>query len=305
MSLFATLLTRPLPDAPVGSLDAWWAGHLALRGDRRDRVAIAAEAGLAADRVGWAFASGYQEALAALVPGLSETGPASLCVTEAGGNTPRAIAARLVADGEGFVLEGDKKWTTLGPASTTLLVAARVDAPGATRPVLRVVRVDARAPGVTITPHREAPFVPEIPHASVALRAVRVRAEDVLEGDGYDRYVKPFRTIEDLHVTAALLGHAVRLLRAERDDEARASLEDALATVGALVVLAERPGEPATHVALAGALRGAERVYEALDRRLAAREDEVATRWRRDRALARVAAGARAQRAARAWESLG
>ncbi len=44
--------------------------------------------GSAADRLGYAFASGYTEALRALVPGL--TGVAALCATEEGGNQPRS-----------------------------------------------------------------------------------------------------------------------------------------------------------------------------------------------------------------------
>ena len=41
-----------------------------------------------------------------------------------------------------------------------------------------------------------AAFVPEISHAEVELDRVKVSDADVLPGDGYDDYLKPFRTIE-------------------------------------------------------------------------------------------------------------
>jgi alkylation response protein AidB-like acyl-CoA dehydrogenase len=302
MSILDHVLTEPPDPGPIADLAAWWTLHRAIRARWSSRLDRSVAGGFAADRVGWAFASGYQEALGALVPGLDDDAVAALCVTEKGGNTPRAIEARLSAEGDGFVLEGEKRWTTLGTASTTLFVAARIDGPGASRPELRVVRVASGAPGMTLTPMRDAPFVPEIPHASVSLRGVRIAASDVLPGDGYDCYVKPFRTVEDLHVNAAMLGHAVRVLRASPDAAAREAVEDALASIAALAALASDDATTAgAHLALAGAIRGVLRVLEELDRRAAGREDDEAVRWRRDRALVHVAAGARARRTERAW----
>ena len=47
------------------------------------------------------------------------------------------------------------------------------------------------------------------------MRAARlVHGEaDLLPGDGYDIYLKPFRTIEDIHVHAALIGYLVGVAR--------------------------------------------------------------------------------------------
>jgi hypothetical protein len=50
-------------------------------------------------------------------------------------------------------------------------------------------------------------FVPEVPHARLAFDGVAVAHEDVLPGDGYERYIKPFRSVEDIHVTAAVLAY--------------------------------------------------------------------------------------------------
>ena len=85
-----------------------------------------------------------------------------------------------------------------------------VDAQG--RNALRMVRVPTDAPGVTLAPS-SAPFVPEIPHAEVTLDHVHVATDAVLPGDGYTEYVKPFRTVEDAHVHAALLGYLIGIAR--------------------------------------------------------------------------------------------
>ena len=100
----------------------------------------------------------------------------------------------------------------------------------------------------------ETRFVPEVPHARVQLDAVRVDAAALLPGDGYERYVKPFRTIEDAHVTLAVLAYLLREARAAR--LARGLCRAAVRRDGG----AGRPGRrrtadaPATHVVLAGAL---------------------------------------------------
>jgi len=62
---------------------------------------------------------------------------------------------------------------------------------------------------------------------------------------------------------------------------------------------------PATHVALAGALRVAHRLYAGAQPLWSAdSEDPAARRWQRDAALFEVAGTARQQRAVRAWERL-
>jgi hypothetical protein len=148
-------------------------------------------------------------------------------------------------------------------------------------------------------------FVPEVPHAQVLMQDLRVSADALLPHDGYDAYVKPFRTIEDLHVTLAVLAYLLREGRARRWPAAYNEQ-----VVAALTLLSQLAGEDAraaaTHIALAGALRIAHRLYaEASSLWSAAGDDAAATRWRRDAALFEVAGSAREQRAARAWERLG
>lgn len=307
MPLLHALLTEPIDDTSVDSIEVFWERYLALAARVPRTFDRAVLGGFRADRLAWAFAGGYRSALERLVPTLPRDAMASLAVSERGGNSPKQIATRLVRTDAGFVLEGDKTWTTLGPRASELLVAARVDAEGSARPELRVVRVRADAPGVTITPMQEMPFVPEIPHASVALRGVAVDERDVLLGDGYDDYVKPFRTVEDVHVFGAALGHAVRELRRRAsppgEPRLRPAIERALACLSALSSLADAPALAApAHLALAGALSLGGEVYASLDALIADAADEAAVRLRRDRALLAVAGKAREARRDRAWE---
>lgn len=284
-ALLAALVAATPP--AVETLETWWE---ATR-DARARFAMPIEralvGGALADRLGFAFASGYVEALRALVPG--EGGVAALCATEDGGAHPRAIRTTL-ANGR---LTGHKKWATAATTAATLLVVARTGTTDDGRNQLRVVRVPATAPGVRLRA-ASAPFVPEIPHAEVELDGVEVAETDVLPGDGYDAYLKPFRTIEDLHVHAALAGYLGGVARRRGW---RALAERALGLALAAHALAPAdPKLPATHLALAGVLDQATRLVADVEAAWAASADEEWARWQRDRPLLRVASGARAAR---------
>jgi alkylation response protein AidB-like acyl-CoA dehydrogenase len=80
-------------------------------------------------------------------------------------------------------VSGSKRWTTLGPQGTLLLVAGRL-AGAATdeRPSLKVALVRADQPGVTVVPMPETAFVPEVPHARIQLQDVAIEAASVAAG---------------------------------------------------------------------------------------------------------------------------
>jgi alkylation response protein AidB-like acyl-CoA dehydrogenase len=264
----------------------------ALREAAGTTVERAVIGGARADRVGFAFAIGYSAALEAL----AGEGSAAFCVTEDGGNHPRAIATRLV-DGR---VTGTKTWATLADHAAHLLVVASEGIDDAGRPRLRVVRIRRDAPGVTLAASA-ATFVPEIAHARVTLDGV---AGELLPGDGYADYVKPFRTVEDIHVHAALIGY---LIGAAREREfARGLIERLAMGAAALVALgAADPKSPATHVALAGAIAATSALIGELEAAWADVPDEEWERWQRDRAILKVAGRARGERSSRAWEALG
>jgi acyl-CoA dehydrogenase len=292
--------------AVVERVEQWLPQWRAIAAEHADPMARAISGGHAADRVGWAFAAGYQAALRALVPDLPDDTIAALCVTEERGNRPRDIATTITTLPDGSVsISGAKRWTTLGPDSALLLVVGRVaEGSAGGRPRLSVARVPSATPGLTLVAMAPTRFVPEVPHAAVRLDDVRLPADALLDGDGYAAVVKPFRTIEDLHVSAAVLAYLLREARAR--GWPAAFRERIVATLVALTALStERASAAATHVALEGALQWAHELYaEAGGLWSAAVGDVAAARWQRDAALFGVAGTARAARARRAWERL-
>lgn len=299
-ALLHALLTLKPPAADT--LRTWWEETARERARWPLTIERALVGGVLSDRLGFAFASGYAEALRALAPAHAE-GITALCATEEGGNHPKAIQTRLepAAGGQGgYTLTGKKKWATVATEASALLVVASTGQDGG-KNRLRVVRVATNAPGVVLVPSA-APFVPEIPHAEVELRGVAIAEADVLPGDGYDDYLKPFRTVEDLHVHAALIGYLIGVSRRHNLDRAVVEPLVALATTVHAMAHAD-PKSAATHVGLAGLIALATRAVEAVEQAWGVPDEEHA-RWHRDRALLKVAGAARAARRDKAWESL-
>jgi alkylation response protein AidB-like acyl-CoA dehydrogenase len=262
----------------------------------------AALAGLIADGMGWAFAAGYEAALVRLDPeGMRGGVLGSLCATEEGGGHPRAIRTSLAPRDGGFALSGQKSYVTLGDAADVLLVVASVGDDSEGRNRLRVARVPSRRRGVTVSEAPASPFVPEIAHAKATFEDVAIHPHEILPGDGYGDALKPFRTIEDVHVMVAILGWAIGVGRASHWP--RSWLDEALALVVTFRAVSDEPPlAPETHIALAGA--------QSLARRLLGEaawsqcEEATAARWERDRPLLEVAKGVRGARLEAAWRAM-
>lgn len=301
----SALLENPR-GAPVECADvaAWWPRWRALAAGESNPFERAVRGGAEADRVGWAFASGYQAALRALDPSLPDDAIAALCVTEAEGNFPRAIRTTLTRKDGGNEVSGEKRWTTLGPEGGVFIVIAREAGSDEARPSLRAVRIASGAKGLSVESMPPTSFVPEVPHARVRLDAVRVPDSAVSEGDAYLSHVKPFRTIEDIHVHAATIAYLVAESR--RRGWPQAWIERAIMLLHSLKSLAQLdPLAPEAHVALAAALGLGETLVDEADAHWAvAGEDPAAARWVRDRKLFSVAGKARVQRLAAAWERI-
>ena len=299
-------LTQPTDIRCPADAESWSDQWRRLAAQHPDPVALALRGGFAADRVGWAFAAGYQGAMRRLLAGLGQScadgALLALCATEENGNRPRDITTTLSADGQGWRLDGKKSWVTLGRMCDELLVVARSEQSGE-RPLLKVARVPAAAAGVHVHAKPPLDFVPEITHSAATFEAVALPGEAVLGGDGYDDVVKPFRTVEDIFIALAVQSWLLREARARRWP---AAFSEALAaSLVTLAALADwRADDALTHVAVAGALARTHGLYEEADRLWEGEDDEAAQRWRHDRALFQVAGKARSLRAQRAWERL-
>ncbi|MFK7990094.1 MAG: acyl-CoA dehydrogenase family protein [Sandaracinaceae bacterium] len=283
-------LLGPEPAARIEGVDAFWRRYQDLR--RGDPLLSAVAVGGCVDRIGWAFAAGYESAVFRLIDGHDPALAGALCVTESGPPHPRNIEARW--DGER--LDGHKRYVTLGSRADVLYVLARSGEENG-RPRLTLLCVQQGAPGLTLLPGKATPFVPEVPHAEVRFEGV---SASPLIGDGWSDYVKPFRTVEDLHVHAAVLAYGVAALSRSHGD--REAIELGLATLTTFRALAgEDPSDPTVHLALHGAMERTGPVFDALIDALSG--DEKA-RVERDRRLFRVASTARQARRERAWSKL-
>ncbi len=282
------LLEELLRTKPVvtESLPDWWQRTSPTRTHFLHSIDRAIVLGAHAHRLGFAFLGGYTSAITALDPEISPDAIGALCATESGGGHPRAILTSLESDR----LNGTKHFVSGGSFATVLLVVAKTgDQDG--RPVLKVARVGARNTGVRIDDGAPLGFIPEISHGVVTFTDAHVDA--VLDGDGYERYLKPFRTIEDLHVFGAVLGC---LISNGRGGWAQSTTERLLAIVAAISNLGrEDPRSPGVHLALAGVLGTATTLIDSLD--FAA----LAPHFERDRPLLGIAARAREQRRVKAW----
>ena len=301
--LFEHLASGSSTPIPASDIETFWTRWQTKLGRWTTTAARATAGGFASDRLGFAFATGYQAALTALCPELPPTHVSGLCATEEGGNHPRAIQTRLETSDDGFTLTGEKRWATLATLADELLVVARTGADDQGRNQLRIVRMSTRAQGVSIEPLTDTPFVPEIPHAIVRMEKVAIANDAVLPGDGYDRYLKPFRTVEDIHVHLAGLGYLIGVAR--RSAWPEAIVERALALVAGTCTIATLPPLAATtHVALAGVLAEARQLFDDSEPHWAAASPEERERWQRDRSLFTVAERARSARLKSAWERL-
>lgn len=288
------LLQPPETADPAEPVAAFWTRHRSALGVG-DVLAAAATAAEPAQAIGLAL----QAALRRLDLGLPDDQAACLCISEEGGGHPRAIASTLTPDGEGWWLDGAKAWSSGGVSAATLLVVARAGERDG-RPDLRAVRVPGEAQGVVREAMPELGMLPGLEHARVRFDAVRVAADDVLEGDAFTRVVRPFRTMEDIYVGAGMVGWMLGALA--RAETAAVARRPWLALALGLPMLAVGAVEaPALHAALDAWQADLARVAGTSPALL----PEDAARWTRDRAVLVIAGRARAARAARAWAALG
>ncbi|MBF6086076.1 acyl-CoA dehydrogenase family protein [Nocardia cyriacigeorgica] len=299
-SVLDYLLTAPAEVAALTDVSQAWQRHQDTAAAFEVPVDAALACGFGADRLGYAFLSGYQAALRALLPQLSPKELVSLCATEQGGGHPAAIRTTVTERDGHWLIDGTKTFATLGEPADLLVVIASAGTEAGGRNRLAAVLVDPEQPTAARAPLPGTPFIPEIPHATVTFTAARAR---MLPGDGYSDYLKPFRTIEDIHVLAAALGWLIRMGR--KGAVARTLLEQLLADAATLRELGRAPASsPGVHIALGGVLARFDELPRMTAPIWAAAEPADVLRWERDLPLLRVAGKVRGLRLAAAWQSV-
>lgn len=300
--MLSRLLTSPLPPPRLPTLADWQRRHQELTRTQFDGFDAAMLVAVGVDRLGWAFASGYQAALRLVVPGLAPDRLVALCVTEPEGNHPRQIHTTVAFDDRDAYLSGHKSFVTFGTQAQLLLVVAREGADAASSPRLRLARVPADRAQAQLAPLDELPLCPEVPHAALTLTHLRLPQAEVDGGDAFTAVVRPFRTAEDCVVTAAALAYLVGVGRRHGWPQER--LEAHLGLIAALRELARGSlTAVGNQLALAGVMGLAHPLLDPRDPLWQQVDPAEHARYVRDAPLLQVAGRAREARRARAWAS--
>jgi hypothetical protein len=218
-------------------------------------------------------------------------GLGALCATEQRSLRPADMQTRLTD----LRLSGRKDFVTAGDAADWLLIAARSEQPGET-PRLSLAVVYPGEPGVRVEQLPALPLMPDVSHGRLHLDDAMC---ELLAGDGWDAYVKPFRSLEDLYVLSAMTAW---LYGVAQDSDWPQALQLRLLALlaGCAEVSRQAPNNSAGHVLLGGLFAQFDGLKSEVDQALAAGNPEWAAMWQRDQAVMQMAAGARAKRLAKA-----
>ncbi|MFS2096919.1 acyl-CoA dehydrogenase family protein [Pseudomonas sp. Pseusp11] len=239
---------------------------------------------------GLAFLVGYQAALRMLWPS-APLSLGALCATEQRSLRVADMQTRL----RDLRLSGRKDFVTAGDAADWLLVAARSEEPGSD-PRLSLAVVYPGEPGVRLEKLAPLPLMPEISHGRLFLDNALC---ELLAGDGWDAYVKPFRTLEDIYVLSAMTAW---LFGIGQDNDWPHTLQLRLLALlaGCAEVSRQAPNNPAGHVLLGGLFAQFDGLKAEVNQAMTDGPPQWAAVWQRDQAVMDLAAGARGKRLAKA-----
>ncbi|MGF6402306.1 hypothetical protein ABH905_005972 [Pseudomonas frederiksbergensis] len=239
---------------------------------------------------GLAFLVGYQAALRMLWPS-APLSLGALCATEQRSLRVADMQTRL----RDLRLSGRKDFVTAGDAADWLLVAARSEEPGEV-PRLNLAVVYPGEPGVRLEKLAPMPLMPDISHGRLFLDNALC---ELLAGDGWDAYVKPFRTLEDIYVLSAMIAW---LFGVGQDSDWPQTLQLRLLALlaGCAEVSRQAPNNPAGHVLLGGLFAQFDGLKAEVNQALADGPPQWAQMWQRDQTVMDLAAGARGKRLAKA-----
>lgn len=243
---------------------------------------------------GLAFLVGYQAALRVLWPSAPPS-LGALCATEQRSLRAADMQTRL----EDLRLSGRKDFVTAGDAADWLLIAARSEAPGED-PRLSLAVVYAGDPGVSVEKLPPLPLMPDISHGRLHLEHAFCER---LAGDGWDAYVKPFRSLEDIYVLSAL---GAWLYGVGQDSQWPQALQLQLLALlaGCAEASRQNPSASSTHILLGGLFAQFDGLKAQIQQAFAEGPQEWAQLWSRDQSVLEIAGGARAKRLAKALAGL-
>ncbi|MDT7705822.1 MAG: hypothetical protein QOG20_1429 [Pseudonocardiales bacterium] len=210
---------------------------------------------------------GTEEQKRTIVASLCGGGLEAIALSEPGaGSDLGGVRLKAVRDGDAFVLDGQKTWTSAAHVATHILLLARTDSAGTKHQGLTLFMMPADVAGLEIRPIEtmEAHTVNDL-----YLTGVRLPADSVVGqvGNGWKQLMRGLN-VERLIIAAMSLGAA------------RRSLDDLLAyvkqreqfgrTIGSFQAVRHRIADLATEIAYCKAF-----VYDVADRIDAGEEDAI------------------------------
>jgi len=176
--------------------------------------------GFTCQQFSFVFMAGYQAALEKMFPSIAPNELKALCVSEAKGGHPKNIHTTLIDN----QIRGLKTYITAGSDAAHLLVLCKTKEHTNDRPLLKMVYLPRTAKNIEVTDF-ELPFMLDVKHGKLSLKDTKITDQQILTGDGYVDYTKPFKTLEDILVGAAT---QAMLLRQAIDHKWEAEVRDQL-----------------------------------------------------------------------------
>lgn len=278
-------------------LKAWGAGAPASPSafERLVEVALRADGRLKAG------SAGHQAAIRRLFPDTPLKDITAFCVSEDQGPKPSGILSTLTPKGDGFVLNGRKRWGSMSPLADVLYIAASIGQKDG-RNQLRMIKVATDSPGLTLDSTPYGAYEHHMPIADLILTDIEVQASDVIEADAYEAYIKPFRLIEDVYNTA---GTQIGLLTLGRvHGWPQELLEDLLGLILQAYMISQTPmARPADVLLMSAYFRASSALWDRLGEAWALVPEAERTAWSPKTGTLGVAARARETRRQQAWAS--
>ncbi len=245
--------------------------------------------------------AGHQAAVRRLFPSTPSDAVTAFCVSEARGPHPRYIETKLEGSEGNYHISGEKMWGTMAPAASLLYVAASTGVTDGQNQLAMVAVATGQdsIEQIPLPPERQAGAIP-----ICDLKFEQTKVERVFEGDAYNGHIKPFRLLEDVFSTIATqislfrLGGATGLDHAQREDllglivQGQAIAQSEMASSGDLLLITSY-------------LRASQAHWAQLEAGWRNASSELRPHWSPERKILTVAARARAQRRANAWQELG
>ncbi|WP_342619494.1 hypothetical protein [Rhodoferax sp. GW822-FHT02A01] len=257
-----------------------------------------------ADRLAWAFFSGYQGAIQAAFPNLAEAGEVvAFCANETGRKVTE-ITTKVDHRSGIPHLHGQKSWALSGVENLALLVLARrSDGPQKGAGSLVMVKLPSSSFGVSWGVARSQAVVPELSHSEVRFDSVRLDTAQLVPGDGYSEFAKPFRVLEDVFVSGCTLAYL--LAEAQSGKWATNWCQRCIAAIAMLQVCTRLdPKDIHTHILVSGSLSFASNVIQESEGHWQTEQGVAHHRWLRDRQILLQGKEARRMRAVGSWERL-